>query len=191
MPRRDHRSDRRRGFWDGLASVLGWGLLLIVAALVALLVIVPRLQGGTSLTVLSGSMEPALRPGDMVAVRGAEGGEGVRIGDVITFQPVSGDPTLVTHRVVGKSLASTGEVTFTTRGDANDSDDPPIVAAQVKGAMLYRVPYVGYGVNWVGDYRRPLAIAVGAALVLYGIVAVIRPRRRHAAGTGEGGDGSA
>jgi len=171
--------------------VLGWGLLLIVAALVALLVIVPRLQGGTSLTVLSGSMEPALRPGDMVAVRGAEGGEGVRIGDVITFQPVSGDPTLVTHRVVGKSLASTGEVTFTTRGDANDSDDPPIVAAQVKGAMLYRVPYVGYGVNWVGDYRRPLAIAVGAALVLYGIVAVIRPRRRHAAGTGEGGDGSA
>ena len=152
---------QRDSAFSGVLSVLTWALLLVVVAAVAVLVVLPKALGGTTLTVLTGSMEPTFSPGDVVAVTTVTDADAqVQLGDVITFQPVSGDPTLVTHRVVAKSYTSDG-VQFVTRGDANGADDEPLVAGQVKARVLYSVPLVGHASLWLGE-RKGLFVALAA-----------------------------
>ncbi|GEA82570.1 signal peptidase I [Cellulomonas uda] len=163
---------------SGVLSVLMWAVLLVVVAAVAVLVVVPKALGGTTLTVLTGSMEPTFSPGDVVAVRTvSDPATEVHVGDVVTFQPVSGDPTLVTHRVVAKRISAAG-TTFVTRGDANGADDDPIEPAQIQAVAVYSVPWVGHVSLWLGE-RKGLAVAlVAAALLGYAAVMILRPERR-------------
>lgn len=150
--------------------------LLIVAVLLALaLAVVPRIMGGMALTVLTGSMEPLYSPGDMVAVKAANPDE-IQVGDVVTFQPTSGDPLLITHRVITKQLGGTPDGTlFVTQGDANGAPDEPIVAAQIKGQVMYHVPYIGHAAMAVGEHRQFVVVAAATALLGYGAFMLIRP----------------
>ncbi len=173
-----HRAPRDSAL-SGVLSVLLTALLLGVLALVAAIVVVPRAVDGVALTVLTGSMEPTYSPGDMIVVRGVKDVDReVQVGDAVTFQPVSDDPALITHRVVSKSFSSSG-TSFTTRGDANGADDDPIVAAQIKGVVMYSVPWVGHVSLWLGE-KRGLAISVVAvALLGYAAVMILRPNRTN------------
>ena len=105
---------------SGLFSGITTALVIVACLLAIALAVVPRLMGGSALTVLTGSMEPRhTSPGDMVAVKAAKASE-IQVGDVVTFQPKSGDPMLITHRVITKQLGGTPEGTlFVTQGDAN------------------------------------------------------------------------
>ena len=154
---------------SGVLSVLMWAVLLVVVAAVAVLVVVPKALGGTTLTVLTGSMEPTLAPGDVVAVRTVtDAATEVQVGDVVTFQPVSGDPTLVTHRVVAINQPNVpdGEATFITKGDANDvADENPVQYVQIRGAVWYSVPYIGWINNVVNGDMRSVAIPIIAGLL--------------------------
>jgi signal peptidase len=170
-------SEQQNSWFAGLRSVLSTAVVLVALVLAVALAAAPRLVGGAALTVLTGSMEPTYSPGDMVVVRGVDDPvREVQIGDVVAFQPVSGDPTLITHRVVGKQFASTGTM-FVTRGDANGADDDPIKPEQVMGTVMYAVPHVGHLSVWVGNYRAPLITGVALALILYGVVMLVRPNR--------------
>lgn len=74
----------------------------------------PSVFGYASAVVVSGSMEPEISVGDMVVVRAEQA---YTEGDVITFY----DPNMgeyVTHRII---LTSDG--LYTTKGDANNSQD--------------------------------------------------------------------
>lgn len=149
-------------------------VMVVLVALAAITTIVPRLLGAVPLTVLSGSMEPVLSPGDLVVTQPVDADE-IDIGDVVTFQPVSDDPTLVTHRVVGVQLGGDGTTGFITRGDANGTDDDPIVAEQVVGRVIYSVPLVGHltGASW-----SPTAVTVGViGLLVYAVGTVVVPHR--------------
>lgn len=172
-------------FWRSAASA-AMTVVLIGALLLALAVaVVPRLMGGSALTVLSGSMEPTYSAGDMVITVPQES---YRIGDVVTFQPVSGDPTLITHRIVGTRMGSAG-TEYVTRGDANGADDAPIVADQVMGTVLYHVPKVGHVANAAGAHRGLLVTVIATGLIGYGAYLVVadtklsrrtrRDRTRH------------
>jgi signal peptidase len=157
-------------------------VLLVVAAFVAATVAVPRLAGGTAYTVTSGSMRPTLRPGTLIVTRPADPAA-LGIGDVITYQAVSGRPAVVTHRIIGVGYAASGEITFRTRGDANRTPDAgPVRAVQVRGALWYSVPYVGYVNTWVaGNTRSVVVYAVSAALLGYAgwmFISAARDRRR-------------
>ncbi|MCC2333735.1 signal peptidase I [Cellulomonas wangsupingiae] len=146
-------------------------VLLLVAAVVT---VVPRLIGAVPLTVLSGSMEPTISAGDLVVVRPTDPAD-LRIGDVVTVQPVSDDPTLVTHRIVGVTHGSDGIAGFVTQGDANEHADEPVVPEQVMGRVVYTVPLVGHVTH--GTWGPYVAAAVGVGLVVYGVVMVALPRR--------------
>ncbi|MFD6135358.1 signal peptidase I [Isoptericola sp. NPDC060257] len=173
--RRPRTTGRPRRILGRVASVALGAVMVALLALAGAAVVVPKAMGATPLTVLTGSMEPSLSPGDVVVVRPVDPAD-VQVGDVLTFQPVSGDPTLVTHRVVGLVWGGDGEPAgFTTRGDANGADDDPIVADQVQGRVLYSIPAVGHLTNasWA-----PTAVKVAAVgLILYGVVAVVTPDR--------------
>jgi signal peptidase len=163
-------------------SIGGWLVLLVVAAFVVATVAVPRLTGGTAYTVTSGSMRPTLPPGTLIVTRPADPAA-LGIGDVITYQLVSGRPAVVTHRIIGVGYAANGEITFRTRGDANDvADDKPVRAVQVRGELWYAVPLVGYLNTWVSGRHRLLLVYVASALLIgyagWMFVSAVRDRRR-------------
>jgi len=167
---------KQRGSWLShvLSALMTLVVLVVLAAAVALAVI-PRMLDGAALTVLTGSMVPTYNPGDVVVVRGVHDAEReVEIGDVVSFQPLPNDPTLITHRVVAKSFTSEG-TQFVTRGDANSADDDPEIPAQIKGKVVYSIPLVGHVSLWLGQ-RRTLAVT-GGAIALLGYAAVMIFRR--------------
>lgn len=166
----------RRPRLRAAVSVLLTVVMTAALALAAALVVVPKALGAVPLTVLTGSMRPALSPGDVVVVRPVEATD-VRVGDVITFQPRSGDPALVTHRVVGLQWGAGDAPTFVTRGDANDAADDPVVADQVKGRVAYSVPWVGHLTN--ASWGTTAVTVAGAALLVYAVGALVLPARRR------------
>jgi len=164
-----------------VVSALTTCALLGAAILTVALVVVPRVTGGMSLTVLTGSMRPGINPGDVVVTRGidAQQAASLNIGDVITFLPYPDDPTLVTHRIIGKAVGASGTA-FITQGDNNNSVDPwgPVHDFQVRGDVMYVVPKVGWARQWVGQAGPWLVPGAGVVLIGVGLVSLVTVRRR-------------
>jgi signal peptidase len=123
-------------------------ILLLVASLVLVAVVaLPSLVGAeSSFVVLSGSMQPAIAPGDVVVVQSVDPGD-VHEGDVVTFYadgPAGGEGTdRVTHRVV-ETVRNEGELAYRTKGDANAHADQSLVDhSQLVGTVQFHVPFVG------------------------------------------------
>ncbi|MBO9521285.1 MAG: signal peptidase I [Nocardioidaceae bacterium] len=162
---------------------LAWAAAGLVVLVLALTVVLPRIGGGSTYTILTGSMRPSLPPGTVVVVRPTPA-EKIRTGDVITFQLRSGDPTVATHRVRSVGVSAGGELRFVTQGDANDAPDVAVVRpVQIKGVVWYSVPWAGYPSLKLGaDVRQ---VAVMSAVGLLGAYAVtmvasdVRDRRRR------------
>jgi len=90
--------------------------------------------------ILSGSMEPSIRPGDLVIIRRC-GIDEIKIGDIIEYNV---DEYNVIHRVVDINQKS-GKINLVTKGDANESIDKiPVTNEVVVGRVEYIVPYIGY-----------------------------------------------
>lgn len=158
-----------------VVRALSWMVVLGVAALVGAAVLVPRLAGATPYTVLTGSMAPHLSPGTLVVVRPVDIAE-VRTGDVVTYQLRSGEPLVVTHRVVGVGWTAGGERLLTTRGDANSAAGAaPVRAVQLRGEVWYSLPWVGrLNVLLSPDQHVLLVRAAAGALFLYAGVVLLR-----------------
>src|SRR5439155_7599594 len=109
------RGARRAG---RLRMFLAWGGAGLVAGLAAV-VVLPGMLGYHSLTVLSGSMEPAIHVGDVVVERSISPLD-ARVGDIVTFRDPGDQHILITHRVRAIHVAA-GNVHITTKGDANNS----------------------------------------------------------------------
>jgi len=154
-------------------SAIGSGvltfLMLILLALAVVLIVIPKAMGGMSLTVLTGSMEPGIMPGDIVVTKGidTESARDLKIGDVISFLPYPDDPTLVTHRIIAQSVSQKG-TSFITQGDNNNVADSwnPVHDFQVRGKLLYVIPKLGYVRQWLG--ARTTWVIIGAAVLLFG-----------------------
>lgn len=169
VPRHERPHVRRVGSTVG--SLLLTVLLAALLVLVSAVTVVPRMIGAVPLTVLTGSMQPSLDPGDLVVVRPTDT-KSIVVGDVVTFQPVSNDPALVTHRVIEVRRDAAGAVSgFVTQGDANSASDDPIVPDQVMGRVVYSVPRIGYVTNAGGGPQ--LAVVAGVALLGYGLATVV------------------
>lgn len=158
-----------------IVTAATWVVVAVILAF-ALALAAPRLGGGDSLTILTGSMQPTIRPGDVVAVVPVDTDD-LRVGDVVTFQPVSGDPTLITHRLV-EIDDSASERRFVTRGDANSADDPAIIGAQVQGRVLYVIPVIGWISSALGPAVPGIVAVCAAGLIVFGAVALLRPGTR-------------
>lgn len=151
------RTARRTG-----VVIVAVALVLLVGA--AALYAVPQLAGADrSYVVLSGSMEPAIAPGDVVVVETIDP-TAIRDGDVITFDRGESYPT--THRVIEIQGAGP-EIGFVTKGDANIDADPAIVRpsqivgrVQSVGGHLLVIPMFGYLVQFANTNT-------GTVLVLF------------------------
>ncbi|MFE5338815.1 signal peptidase I [Isoptericola sp. NPDC056578] len=162
-PARPRPGTVRRALGRALAGVV----LLVAGGALLLVVVVPRLGGATPYGVATGSMRPALDVGTLVVARPADI-ESITTGQVVTYQLRSGDPTVVTHRVVGLGTTAGGERTLLTQGDANDvADAQPVRDVQVRGVLWYAVPQLGR-VMGVGSPQQRQVITTAAAVGLLG-----------------------
>jgi signal peptidase len=171
-------STTARGVTRWCGQVLSWLVIVVVLGVLAICVLVPRAGGGTPYTVLTSSMEPDFPPGTLVVVRPVAP-EDVAVGDVITFQLVSGRPEVATHRVIAVTESPDGGPEFVTKGDANPKpDDVVVVPAQVRGELWYAVPHVGRAnLLAVAGGREVLTVLVATGLVAYAGVMVVGSRR--------------
>jgi signal peptidase I len=133
---------------DTLRLALNGVVILLLVAVVAPFVVyaVPGVVGADhGLVVLSGSMEPAMSPGDAVIVSEAPPSE-IETGDVITFQTNSETPT--THRVVEVRQTENG-VAYVTKGDANeDPDRGSVPHDRVIGEVIFVIPFIGHVIRF-------------------------------------------
>ena len=112
--------------------------------------------------VESGSMAPAMRPGDLVVDRPTAPGSTFQVGEIVTFHPTPG--VTITHRIV--ALKPSGIV---TRGDANRSADVGYIQpASIVGRVVGIVPYGGYVAFFL---RQPAGIA--AVFVLLALAVLV------------------
>jgi signal peptidase len=168
--------------WAGL--VLAWVVVLAMGAALLVALVLPRLAGATPYVIETGSMSPKMPPGTLVVVKPAPVRD-IAVGDVVTYQLRSGDPTVVTHRVVQQGVDMTGEPRWQTQGDANDGADASWVRpVQVKGVRWYYVPYLGYLTSFVTQQQRGVLTAlVALGLLAYAAVMfgqAVRGRRGRA-----------
>lgn len=170
---------------SSLGRITTTALALVGLTAVLALVLVPRLLGWVPLTILSGSMEPTIPVGSQVVVQPIEGEDEVaqlQVGDVISFLPRPDDPTVVTHRVVSRSVDRTG-TSLITQGDANEvPDEVELTDQQIRGVVRYHVPYAGHVAQVLDGREKQVGTTVLAGTLLVyaaGQVALtVRDRRR-------------
>jgi signal peptidase len=148
------------GWLKWLGQVFSWLVILGVGSVLAVALLVPRLAGATPYVIETGSMSPKLPPGTLIVVKPVSPDQ-IAPGDVITFQIKSGDPTVVTHRVIAQGVDMTGQIRWHTQGDANNAADVNwVLPQQVKGKKWYAVPYLGYVTSFVSKQQRGVIMAV-------------------------------
>lgn len=165
----DDGEPKQRGLLSYLALGLSWGLLAFVLLIAVLVILVPAVTRSTPYTILTSSMEPGLPPGTLIVVKPIDPDE-IRIGTVITYQLRSGEAEVVTHRVIQIQGETTpdGERTFITKGDANGAaDEDPVREVQIRGAVWYSVPWIGWVNNLVNGDMRAVVIPI-VAVALFG-----------------------
>ncbi|NJC24388.1 signal peptidase [Arthrobacter pigmenti] len=180
--REQHTERAAKGRAGGTLELVGriavWSAFAMVMVVVAATVVIPRLMGAVPLAVLTSSMEPTMPPGTLVVSKPVDPAS-LAVGDVITFQPVSDNPMLITHRIVGQAHKADGALSFTTRGDNNGTEDEPIIEGQVMGKVIYSVPYVGYVTTWLDREQRGWMVgAFGALLISYAVFTIMRQMLR-------------
>lgn len=143
-----------------VAVVVGLSLIALAPSVVA---------GWWSGVVVSGSMTPAIRVGDVVVTRPTPGTP--EPGRVVAVR----DPRDRAHVLVHRLQGVDADGRLVTRGDANAGPDgTPVPRADLIGVAVVRVPMVGLPVVWAraGD-RRSLALGL-AALTLLTVLATRR-----------------
>jgi signal peptidase I len=134
-----------------------------------------QLTGNRTFNMLTGSMAPMIRPGDVVIDEVISPRE-ARVGDVITFTDPRNQKRLTTHRVKSVSVAGS-RAYFVTRGDANDTSERWNVAADGQvGRVAYLLPSVGHARQWLGGESARLAAL--ALLILAGLAVVVEVWRK-------------
>lgn len=150
---------------DTILKIIYWVLLLFVVV-VAVVPVLSSIEGPVPFrfyAVQTGSMEPAIKVGDLILVKEEEE---YKQGDVITFRGGTGDSQkTITHRI--EKVNEDG--TFITKGDANSAADIDLVKEEdIIGRYFFRIPLLGYPINFA---RTPVGflglIAVPAVIIGY------------------------
>ena len=123
----------------------------------------PTVWGWKATTVMSDSMAPSVRAGDIVVAMPVAD-PAASLGHVILVDDPDHPGRLRLHRLVGL----TADGALITRGDANAADDSsPIAPDDVHGLAVIRVPALGMPFVWLREGRWELLL--GAAVIGLGL----------------------
>ena len=92
--------------------------------------------------VPSGSMLPIINPGDVVIVAPVQT-DAIKVGEIIEYRNIKENINIM-HRVI-EITGNTSNLSFITKGDANDSPDPDPVSPQaIMGREIFIIPKIGW-----------------------------------------------
>lgn len=109
-------------------------------------------NGYAVLEVISGSMEPTIKVGDLIIINTNE--EKYGLGDIITFRDING--SFVTHRIINIE-----DNVMVTQGDANDSPDEEMSVSSIVGKYEMRIPGAG---KLMTSLKNPLVMVLILAI---------------------------
>ncbi|HET9519102.1 MAG TPA: signal peptidase I [Actinoplanes sp.] len=139
--------------------------------------VAPVAFGWRAAMITSGSMEPAIRTGDLVLLVPTDADEVNRlemVGLVVQVRNPVRPGQLLVHRVAAKN--DKGQLI--TKGDANaDRDRVPVDPQQVLGIGRIRVPYVGLPMLWAQQRQQVPLLALGLVLLVLAWPQRSRPSR--------------
>lgn len=143
-------------------------IVVILAVVLVILLVGPRILGMHVFSVLSGSMEPTYHVGALIYVKNVDTSD-LKAGDVITF--MLDEDTVATHRIVGivPDEEAPSVIRFRTKGDANEVEDGSLVHYKnVIGTPVFTIPKLGYFADFIqhppGTY---IAISAAAVILLF------------------------
>ena len=140
-------------------------VLVVLVVLSAVFLMGTRLIGFHCFTVITGSMEPVYKVGDLIYVKEVDPNT-IKVGDPITFL-LNEDLVVATHRVV---RIDAEKQHFYTKGDANEIEDSdPVHFNNVLGVPKFSIPKLGYVSNFVQN-PPGLYMTIGALAVLIAVV---------------------
>ena len=138
--------------------------VIIFIALILVISALPIAGNIKTLTVLSGSMEPAIHTGSVVVIKPVSD---YKVGDVITFSLGSKTQIPTTHRITEIRVAS-GEMVYKTKGDANNSEDSTeVFQRDIVGKVYFSIPYLGYLVDFV---QKPFGLML--VVVIFSLIVI-------------------
>jgi signal peptidase I len=161
----------------GKQAVAAVRWVLIAAAVASTGMTVAGLVFGYQVVaVTSGSMRPAIEPGDALLV--SRGSSRVGVGDVIVFAPPSA-ARMVAHRVV--SVRETGGAPYyQVKGDANATPDANLVpTGQVYGRVILDLPGGGPTLYWFTQVGLKISLAMLFAIIFAEELFVLVPDLRR------------
>jgi len=95
--------------------------------------------------IATGSMEPGIKPGDIILVERIVDMEGVndlKVGDIIQFER---DGILISHRIIEINNDQKEGINFITKGDNNsDKDSDPVKLENIRGKIVKTIPKIGW-----------------------------------------------
>jgi len=105
---------------------------------------VPSIGGTFPLIVLTDSMYPDIKSGDLIICNTADA-EDIKVNDIISFfDPAGNGTSVVTHRVI-EIVDKDGAIYFRTRGDNNNTEDKQLVPAEnLVGVYKMRIAGAGH-----------------------------------------------
>lgn len=144
-----------------IRAILVCLLLLVLAVNISIIVQsktnpdkVPGLFGYKPFIVLSGSMESQIHVGDLVLVKEVDANT-LKKNDIIAYRDAKN--TVTTHRIVEVIKNEDGSLSFITKGDANNVEDPEVKSSQVEGLFQKRYAKLGSAIMFI---QEPMGFAV-------------------------------
>lgn len=134
------------------------------------------ISGAKGYAVVTDSMAPQIKKGDIVFVKPVEF-EALKENDIVTVTFPDGDGCF-THRIISIDYSAGA---FRTKGDANEKEDPqPSLKEQVIGKLWYSVPLLGYisiFIKSLNIIKISVILAV-IAIVLVTAAAIVQKSRK-------------
>lgn len=170
--RKTHRTPRVGRMCLRALSTIATVLVSVFAALAILVAVASHLSpsgqytvfGHPVMTMLSGSMTPVIRTGDEIVdnpVTAAQAAH-LQVGQIVSFREAAGSTTIITHRIIAVHDTN-GQVSYVTKGDANNAADTPArPASDVVGVFSHDIPRGGY---ILADMHRPVVLGLLAASI--------------------------
>jgi signal peptidase len=170
-------------WFNRLATVTAITATVLAVAMLALALVGGRM-GYRAVFMTTGSMRPAIAPGDLVVLKPVDPAT-IEVGDVITFRAPVGSHELVTHRVVAVSSSAEG-LSFRTKGDANALADIWIVHYQdLAWTEVWQVPGFGAATALLGSFAGRLVVVLAVFVLTLGLLLPSDGRGRRDARRGE------
>jgi signal peptidase len=120
----------------------------------------PLVAGMGSHVILSGSMAPKLRPGDVLVTKVVDV-DRLSPGMIVSFP----DPVNAKRNIIHRVARLDSGTMLRTRGDANQGEDStPVSTGSVTGVGIIRIPFVGLPAYWTRTSQY-LALSVTAGLL--------------------------